>query len=95
MASVWRSKAWKARVRELLDAFPRCEWCNGYSRVINHQRQGFYPGYELCRREEIDIICMECHQEWSKNGRKRHRLYDDCTACGAAVYRGRPERPEP
>ena len=89
MAAVWRSKAWKARVRELLDAYPRCEWCNGYSKVINHRRPGFYPGYELGLREEVDVICMECHRQWSGKGTRRHRLYDDCTACGAAVYRGR------
>lgn len=89
MRQVWRTKGWKARVRELLLEFERCEWCNGKSGHVNHRRQGYYEGYELCRRDEVDVICKTCHEEWTKTGKKRHRLYDDCKSCAAPIYRGR------
>jgi hypothetical protein len=90
MRKVWRSDAWKARVKELLLAHERCEWCNGKASVINHRRQGFYPGYELCRREEVDIICQPCHLHFTKTGGgRRHRLYDSCSSCAAVIYLGR------
>lgn len=89
MQKVWRSKAWKARVKELLLSHERCEWCNGKAKVINHRKQGFYPGYELCRREEVDIICQPCHQEFTATGKQRSRLYDNCSSCAAVIYRGR------
>lgn len=89
MKQIWRTKAWKARVQELLLAHERCEWCNGKSGVVNHRRQGYYPGYELCRREEVDIICQPCHRHWTKTGQKRGVLYDDCESCEAPVWKGR------
>jgi hypothetical protein len=89
MRKVWRTKAWKARTLELLLANERCEWCNGKSSVINHKKQGFYPGYELCRREEVDIICQPCHQYWTKTGLQRPRMYDECTSCASVIYYGR------
>jgi hypothetical protein len=89
MAEAWRSKAWKERRAELLGQQPRCEWCNGASTVINHRRQGFYEGYTLCRREEIDIICQPCHEHWTKTGQKRQRLWDDCASCPSMIYVGR------
>jgi len=89
MATIWRTKAWKQRKAQLIAEQPRCEWCNGMSSVINHRRQGYYEGYELCRREEVDIICQPCHQEWTKTGRQRQRLYDDCGSCNAVIYIGR------
>jgi hypothetical protein len=90
MRAVWRTKAWKERTRQLLLETQRCEWCNGKSGVVNHRRQGYYEGYELCRREEVDIICKPCHQHWTKTGgQKRSRLYDDCASCEAPIFRGR------
>lgn len=89
MKAIWGSKAWLDRRNELLKEHPRCEWCNGHSRVVNHRRQGYYEGYELCKREEVDIICMPCHEHWTKTGQKRHRLRDDCASCGASIYLGR------
>ena len=90
MRQIWRTKEWKARIKELLLANQRCEWCNGKSSVVNHRRQGYYEGYELCRREEVDIICQPCHLHWTKtNGQKRPRMYDDCADCAAPIYLGR------
>jgi hypothetical protein len=48
MRAVWRTAAWKARTRAILLEHERCQWCNGKSGVINHRRQGYYPGYEEC-----------------------------------------------
>ena len=89
MRAVWRTAGWKARVKELLEAHDRCEWCNGKAGVINHIKQGFYEGYALCKREEVDIICQPCHQHWTKTGVKRQRLYDDCASCAAPIFMGR------
>lgn len=95
MKAIWRTKAWQERTTALLLSHPRCEWCNGKAGVINHRRQGYYEGYELCRREEVDIICQECHLYWTDpnnngtKGQQRPRLYDDCDSCEAPIYIGR------
>jgi hypothetical protein len=89
MEAIWRTAAWKKRSDELLLAHPRCEWCNGKSQVVNHRRQGLYPGYELALREEVDVICHSCHNTFTKTGKKTHRMYDDCESCEAAIFKGR------
>jgi len=89
MAKIWRSKAWKKRIVELVKECPRCEYCNGHSQTANHKRDGYYPGYELCRREEVDVVCNGCNEFWKKHKQKRSRLYDDCTECNAIIYQGR------
>lgn len=89
MRQVWRTKAWKTTTKALLLENERCEWCNGKSSVINHRRQGFYPEYAECRREDIDIICQPCHQHWTETGQKRHQMYDECTSCASVIYYGR------
>lgn len=62
MASIWRSKAWKQRIDELIALHPRCEYCNGRSQTVNHRKDGYYPGYELCRRDEVDVVCNGCNE---------------------------------
>jgi len=89
MAAVWRSKGWKQRREELLVEVPRCEWCNGKSYQINHKRQGYYEGYELARREEVDVICRPCHDHFTKTGQRRNLVYDTCSSCEALIYKGR------
>ncbi len=89
MRAIWRTKAWKERVKALLLENQRCAWCNGKSSVVNHKRQGYYQGYQLCRRDEVDIICQPCHQYWTKTGIQRPQLYDDCFSCESLVYVGR------
>lgn len=89
MKKIWRSKPWKARTKELCRQFPRCEWCNGISKHVNHKRQGYYEGYELCRREEVDVICGGCHNHFTKTGQRTHKIFDACSSCDARIYQGR------
>lgn len=90
MEEIWRTQAWKDRRNALLTEHQRCQFCNGKSGVINHRRQGYYEGYELCKFEEVDIICQPCHLHWTKTGgQKRSRMYDDCDSCEAPVFVGR------
>jgi hypothetical protein len=89
MRQIWRTKAWKERKRELLALYPHCEWCGGVAKVINHKRQGYYPGYELCKRDEVDIICNGCHAKFTKKGIKTGRVWQECTGCNYPVFEGK------
>jgi len=89
MAKAWRSKAWEKRREKLLAAHQKCEWCNGKSSQINHKRQGYYKGYELMLREEVDVICKKCHEHFTKFGTRRAKIFDSCTKCDAMIYPGR------
>lgn len=89
MRSIWRTKAWRERRRELLRMYPICEWCGNVAQVINHHREGYYPGYELCKREEIDIICNRCHKDWTERKVKNSRAMDECTTCGYPAFKGK------
>ncbi len=91
MRGIWRTKKWKARVKELIEG-QRCEWCNGIASTVNHKKQGYYPGYELCRRDEVDVVCKPCHQHWTKTGLKRHRLFDECSSCHERIYPGKRKK---
>jgi hypothetical protein len=89
MRQIWRTKAWRERRKELLALYPHCEWCGAIAQVINHKREGYYPGYELCKREEIDIICNRCHKDWTEKGIKNTRAMHACTGCGYPAYEGK------
>lgn len=87
MRSIWRTKAWRERRRELIRLHPKCEWCrNNPSQQISHKRDGYYPGYELCKRDEVDVICQKCHDLWTKKRIKVSASTRECTACNYPVY---------
>jgi hypothetical protein len=89
MVACWRTKAWKGRRAELLAEFPKCEWCNAKSTVVNHKKPGWYPEYPLMLRQEIDILCQRCHEHWTKTGKERSRIWDTCSECDAQIFKGR------
>lgn len=63
-----RSDAWRQKANEAKErAGQRCQVCNGTERLQAHHRNYDRLGYEL--PEDITILCDECHELFSKQGR--------------------------
>lgn len=63
-----RSDAWRQKANEAKErAGWRCQVCNGTERLQAHHRNYDRLGHEL--PEDITILCDECHELFSKQGR--------------------------
>jgi 5-methylcytosine-specific restriction endonuclease McrA len=63
-----RSPKWRRISREAKErAGWKCQVCNGTDRVQTHHRTYVNLGHE--KPEDLFVLCDECHELFSKNGR--------------------------